>query len=241
MNDDDLLFAVGLRSSTPTRALDLPNDDSYHFALFAEDDWKALPKLTLNMGLRWETDTNLNNLSWYGNRNPIVESFYQGTRHRDFNNWGPRFGFNYAFTPGVQPARRIRDLLRPHHAGDHVAGKGVRRARAGAECDGRQCDDRSERRADFSEPGRHVQARGAAGPVQPFQRVYLYGSGAAGIDVINNRLRSPMVQQFNLGFEKEVGHGLLVKIDGVHNLGTRFIIGRPTGRCSTRIRRDRTK
>jgi hypothetical protein len=38
-----------------------------------------------------------------------------------------------------------------------------------------------------------------------------------------------MVQQFNLGIEKQFGQGLLVKVDGVHNLGTRFIIGRPVG------------
>ena len=44
-------------------------------------------------------DSYLYYLSWYVNRNPIVESFYQGTRHRDNNNWGPRFGFNFAFTP----------------------------------------------------------------------------------------------------------------------------------------------
>ena len=101
VDDNDLLFAVGLRSSTPTRPLDLPNNDNYHFALFAQDDWKVIPKLTLNLGLRWEMDTNLNNLSWYGQRNPIVQSFYQGTRHRDYNNWGPRVGFNFAFNPNL--------------------------------------------------------------------------------------------------------------------------------------------
>jgi hypothetical protein len=30
-----------------------------------------------------------------------VESFYQGTRHHDLNDWGPRVGFNYAFNPNV--------------------------------------------------------------------------------------------------------------------------------------------
>ncbi len=58
-----------------------------------------MPKLTFNLGLRWEMDSNLNNLSWYSQRNPIVQSFYQGSRHRDFNNWGPRVGFNYAVNP----------------------------------------------------------------------------------------------------------------------------------------------
>jgi hypothetical protein len=63
----------------------------------------------------------------------------------------------------------------------------------------------------------------------PFSGFLFTGAGAAGIDVINNRLRSPMVHQFNVGIEKQIGQGLLVKADGVHNLGTRFIIGRPVG------------
>ncbi len=63
----------------------------------------------------------------------------------------------------------------------------------------------------------------------PFSGFLFTGAGATGIDVINNRLRNPMVQQFNLGIEKQIGRGLLVKVDGVHNLGTRFIIGRPVG------------
>lgn len=96
VDDNDLLFAVALRSSTPTKPLFLPNDDNYHSALFAQDDWKASNKLTLNVGLRWELDSNLNNLSWYGNRNPIMQSFYHGTRHRDFDNFAPRVGFNFA-------------------------------------------------------------------------------------------------------------------------------------------------
>jgi hypothetical protein len=37
------------------------------------------------------------------------------------------------------------------------------------------------------------------------------------------------VQQFNLGVEKQIGKSMAVRVDGVHNLGTRFIIGRPVG------------
>ena len=229
VNDDDLLFAVGLRSSTPTRALDLPNDDNDHLALFAEDDWKALPKLTLNMGLRWEMDTNLNNLSWYGNRNPIVDSFYQGKRHHDFNNWGPRFGFNYAFTPafslhggyGIYYDRITLEIMSLEKGFDG-------RALALNVTAGNVTTDQNGVPIFLNQDGTF---RPGAPEVltSPFSGFIFTGAGAAGIDVINNRLRSPMVQQFNLGFEKEVAHGLLVKIDGVHNLGTRFIIGRPVG------------
>jgi len=42
-------------------------------------------------------------------------------------------------------------------------------------------------------------------------------------------MRNPMVQQFNLGIQKEIGKNLAVTVDGVHNLGTRFILGVPVG------------
>jgi hypothetical protein len=63
----------------------------------------------------------------------------------------------------------------------------------------------------------------------PFSGFLLVGAGNTGIDIIDNRLRNPMVQQFNLGIEQEIARNFVFKIDGIHNLGTRFIIGRPVG------------
>ena len=39
----------------------------------------------------------------------------------------------------------------------------------------------------------------------PFSGFLLAGAGSTGIDVINNRLRDPMVQQINLGIEQQIG------------------------------------
>jgi hypothetical protein len=229
VDDNDLLFAVGLRSSTPTRPLDLPNNDNYHLAFFAEDDWKALHNLTLNLGLRWEADTNLNNLSWYNQRNPIVQSFYQGTRHHDLNDWGPRVGFNYAFNPnfslhggyGIYYDRITMEIMSLEKGFDG-------RALALNVTAGNVITDPTGAPIYLNQDGTF---RPGAPQVlsSPFSGFLFTGAGATGIDVINNRLRSPMVQQFNLGVEKEIGQGLLIKVDGVHNLGTRFIIGRPIG------------
>jgi hypothetical protein len=229
VDDNDLLFAVGLRSSTPTRALNLPNDDNYHFALFAEDDWRAAPRLTLNLGLRWEMDSNLNNLAWYGQRNPIVQSFYQGTRHRDYNNWGPRVGFNFAFNPnlsvhggyGIYYDRITLEIMSLEQGLDG-------RALALNVTAGNVTTDPNGVPVYLNQDGTF---RPGAPQVlsSPFSGFQFTGAGAAGIDIISNHLRNPMVQQFNLGIEKQIGQGLLVKVDGVHNLGTRFIIGRPVG------------
>ena len=229
VNDDDLLFAVGLRSTRPQQPLLLPSNDNYHLAAFAQDDWKVLPSLTFNMGLRWEMDTNLNNLSWYSQRNPIVDSFYQGTRHRDFNNWSPRFGFNYAINPnlsihggyGIYYDRITLEVVSLEKGLDG-------RALALNVTAGNVITDPNGNPVYMNPDGTF---RPGAPEVlsNPFGGFVFTGAGAAGIDIINNRMRNPMVQQFNLGVESQLGKGLLVKVDGVHNLGTRFIIGRPVG------------
>lgn len=229
VDDDDLLFAVALRSSTPERALILPNDDNKHLAFFAQDDWKVRPNFTLNLGLRWEIDTNLNNLSWYGNRNPIVQSFYQGTRGHNYDNWGPRVGFNYAIQPtftvhggyGIYYDRITLEIMSLEKGFDG-------RALALNVTAGNVTTDQEGNPVYLNQDGTFVE--GAPEVLSnPFGGFIFTGAGAAGIDIINNRLRSPMVQQFDFGFEKEFPTGLLVKADGIHNLGTRFIIGRPVG------------
>ncbi len=199
VDDNDLLFAVGLRSSTPTRPLDLANNDNYHIAWFAQDDWKVIPKLTLNLGLRWEMDTNLNNLSWYGQRNPIVQSFYQGTRHRDYNNWSPRVGFNFAVNPnlsihggyGIYYDRITLEIMSLEKGFDG-------RALALNVTAGNVTTDPNGVPIFLNQDGTFKPGTPQV-LSSPFSGFQFTGAGAAGIDVINNRLRNPMVQQFNLG------------------------------------------
>lgn len=81
-----------------------------YYALFAQDDWTVKPTLTLNLGLRWETDTPITDVRNHMNSfdpteiNPVsgtpgVVKFMgvggwptepYGTR---WDNLGPRFGF----------------------------------------------------------------------------------------------------------------------------------------------------
>src|SRR5262249_7509989 len=83
------------------------------YALFAQDDWKIRPNLTINLGLRWEyfsplTEAN-NTLSNYifGSQGYIngvvrkVDQLYNG----DTNNFGPRVGF--AWSPGNSQGKLV--------------------------------------------------------------------------------------------------------------------------------------
>jgi outer membrane receptor protein involved in Fe transport len=70
-----------------------------NFATYVQDDWRATPNLTINMGLRWE----------YFGKPPIFDRIASQPYHRttlwsadgtprnlidaDKNNFGPRIGF----------------------------------------------------------------------------------------------------------------------------------------------------
>jgi hypothetical protein len=63
----------------------------------------------------------------------------------------------------------------------------------------------------------------------PFVGFVLPGAGAGGINIIDNDLQNPLVQQFNVGVQREFGRKYVLRADYLHNFGTYFIIGRTIG------------
>ena len=53
VDDNDLLFAVTLRSGFPERSLLLPDANNTYFAAFIQDDWRVHPRFVVNIGLRY--------------------------------------------------------------------------------------------------------------------------------------------------------------------------------------------
>ncbi len=222
VDDNDLLFAVTLRSGFPTRNLLLDNCDNTYFAFFAQDDWRLTPQLTLNLGLRWEMDTDVKNISGFADTNPIVASFYRGDRKRDKNNFGPRLGFNWAAPSGGLSV----------HGGwgiyyDRITLEIVSLERG---LDGRALP--VEVRAGnvfFLDPGTGQFPPFAPSLANPFTGFILPGAGASGINIIDNAMQTPQVQQWNLGAEVRLARSLYLRADGLYNKGTHFLIGRTVG------------
>jgi Carboxypeptidase regulatory-like domain/TonB dependent receptor len=222
VDDSDLLFAVTLRSGKPDQALVIPDADNNHVALFVQDDWRIRPDLTLNLGLRYEVDSDVKNVSRIDEINPIVQSFLQGTRKRDSNNVGPRLGFNWA--PG--------DGRTSVHGG-----YGIYYDRITLEIESleRGLDGRAlpiEVKAGnvfFLDPNTGRFPPFAPSVNNAFTGFILTGAGASGINIIDNGMQNPSVQQWNLGVERQLPHGVTLRVDGVHNHGTHFIIGRTIG------------
>jgi hypothetical protein len=221
-NDDDLLFAVTLRSGKPTQDLRIPDADNVYLAGYAQDDWRIHPRLSLNLGVRYEIDTDVNNMSRTGDLNPILAPFIDGPRKRDANNVAPRLGFNWSARDGRTSVR---------------GGYGIFYDRVTLEIESleRGLDGRAlpvEVRAGnvmFLDPDTGMFPPGAPTVSNPFTGFILPGAGASGINLIDSHLQNPKVQQVGLGVERQIGARQIVRVDVVHNRGTDFLIGRTIG------------
>lgn len=225
INDDDLLFAVAIRSGTPDRDLIIPDADNNHVAGYFQDDWRVHPQLTLNLGLRYEIDSDVNDLGHYSQINPILQPFLQGSRHKAANNWGPRVGFNWA----------TKSALFSVHGGYGIYYDRVTLEINSLErgLDGRALPiNVSLGSANFLDNnGDFIPGVTPTYPDSTFSGPIIPGAGGAaeGINIIDNKMRNPMVQQFNLGVEYSFAKDWVLKLDGIHDLGTHFIIGVPLG------------
>ncbi len=72
-----------------------PNSSEYGF--FVQDDWRVTPKLTLNLGLRYDYQAIAKPPIQNPNAALIAAGFDTGFQPKDKNNLAPRFGFAYAF------------------------------------------------------------------------------------------------------------------------------------------------
>ena len=222
IDDNDLLFAVTLRSGKPTQSLELPDTNNTHLAGFVQDDWSVSNRLQLNLGLRYEIDTDVNNQSRVDELNPIVQPFVTGERQRDLNNVSPRVGF--AWNLGTRSNLLLRGGYGIYY--DRVVLQ-IQTLERGL--DGRALP--IEVRAGnvfFLDPNTGRLPPFAPTLSNPFTGFILPGAGASGINIIDPHLQNPTVHEFHLGLEARV-RGTNLRVDGIHNQGVNFLIGRTVG------------
>ncbi|MGH9328389.1 MAG: TonB-dependent receptor [Terriglobia bacterium] len=119
-------FGAGTGSSLASFLLGLPLDASrqagitgghflfHNYSLYLQDTFRATPKLTLNLGLRWDyisppmETPGLGTFDWntgtyfWDTTNPITgapANIRRGLVPPDYNGWQPRIGVAYALTP----------------------------------------------------------------------------------------------------------------------------------------------
>jgi TonB dependent receptor-like, beta-barrel len=221
VDDGDLLFALTLRSGHPAEPSVLSDVDNTHVAVFAQNDWRVSSSLQLNLGVRYELDTDVNNQSRAAQLNPLVATFTARRRRRDLNNVAPRIGLVWAL-----PSRRT--ILR--------GGYGIYYDRIVLQVPAleRLLDGRAlpvEVRAGnvlFLDADTGRLSPGAPTLAEPFTGFILPGVGASGINILDARLRNPTVHEVHAGIEEEL-FGVRARVDFLYNRGMQFLIGRRVG------------
>ncbi len=211
IDDLDIPVVITIRSIAPSRPPTVKDVDNNFFAFYVQDDWKISPRFTLNLGLRYELDTNTKNVGNFGDIFSIVRPFLaSGDRKKDKNNFGPRLGFNW--DPWGDGKTSV-------HGGYGIYYDRVVLEVALLE---RLLDGRAL-------PLEVRDGERGANIARPFVGNIIPGAGAVGINIIDNNMDTPYVQQFNLGVQREVFRDLIVRVDGIHSFGSSFIIGRSIG------------
>ena len=106
VNDLDIPIAVSIKSEAPVVPVPIPNVGDTYVASYFQDDWRVTPKLTLNLGLRWEYDSDLTGTD--SDSGPCSSLTQEPThpcvwvanvidlKHSpDKKDFGPRVGFAY--------------------------------------------------------------------------------------------------------------------------------------------------
>jgi hypothetical protein len=239
INDLDIPIAVALRSQGPVKPVPIPPISNNYFATYAQDDWRIARKLTLNLGLRWEYDTNMTGTD--STHQPCADittpptqpcvwlaSVIDIRRQPDKKDFGPRVGFAY------DPLGRGRTVIR--------GGYGIYYDRIILEVPGyeRVADDRAfSVNAFFGSactfpggppapsldscfaPGASFAA-GSPTLANPFSGPH--APGGVGAIVLGKDTHHPMFEQFSLGLQQQFGQDWLFSADGLHVFGDRQII-----------------
>ena len=202
IDDNDIQVILALRSNTAGVPF-VPNLDNTFLATYVQDDWRIRDNLTLNLGLRYELDTQSNGANERNLNERVV--FYPddpGTRDRDKNNVGPRLGFAWdmkgngkTLVHGGYGIYYNRILLGVTTAGERLA-NGSNLSAQGYCC--------SLLEDPFSAPA----------PV-PGQ-----------INILSNDLKNPRVKQFNVGFQRNLFEDFVISVDYTGARGDHFIVNR---------------
>lgn len=253
VNDLDIPVAVGIHSTAPIIPVPIPKISNNYTGFYAQDDWRLSHRLTLNLGLRWEYDSNATGQSAAHQPCPNLTSTPAGPctwmanvlplhKNPDAKDFGPRVGF--AYDPlgtgstvirggyGIYYDRVIleagsKELLQNDRAliVTQYAGSSCIIPGTPAPAALGNCFAPG---AQFA-PNSPTISNAFSGPHQ---------TGGVGIVALGPNSHHPLFHQFSLGVQRQVHSNWQITADGLHVFGQRELIGsllRSTTSTSTQI------
>ena len=240
VNDLDIPIAVALKSSAPVTPVPIPHVFDSYIAGYAQDDWRVNSKLELNLGLRWEYDSNLTGNSSAHDPCPSLTqpqsqpctwmaNVINLKKVPDKKDFGPRVGF--VFNPFGNAKTALRGGYGIYY--DRIilesgAEELVQNDRAltvteyaGSACSSPYVPGGPSLGACFAPmssfaPGSPTLANPFSGPSQ---------TGGVGILAMGPDAHHPMFQQFSGGLEQQIGNNFMLSADGLHVFATRQLVG----------------
>lgn len=223
-------------SFTAQQTLELDRS-SYYLAAFFQDDWTVTRSLTLNLGVRWETDTPIvdanSRMNGFDQRaiNPVsgtpgvikfmgLNGFQTSPYSTDWNNFGPRVGF--AWKVGGSDKTVIRGgvgifFAHPFDAGvPNAAALGFSQA------------------VTVNTPDNGITApfylRDGVGSLTPTQPTLndSFGAVAVGknpntaVTFFETNRATGYSEQFNFGVQRQLGNSMVLEVSTLGNLGRKL-------------------
>jgi hypothetical protein len=240
VNDLDIPVAVGIHSSAPVVPVPIPQVGDSYTAFYAQDDWRVRPNLTLNLGLRWEYDSDLTGTSSDHNPCPNLTSVptepcvWMGNvidlkKHPDTKDFGPRVGFTFdPLGKGKTVVRGGYGIYYDRIILETGAEERVQNDRAltvtqyaGSSCVNPGVPAPPSLGLCFAPGSRFATgsptiASAFSGPHQ---------TGGVGIIAMGPDSHHPLFQQMSLGLQQEIANRWLLSADGLHVFGERQLIG----------------